>query len=60
MEEVKNAYREQAIKYHPKNDSSPDAEKKFQDLASAYEEIKNRKIGDEVRPVSMESFFEDF
>lgn len=29
LEKVKEAYRTNALKYHPKNNSSPEAQKKF-------------------------------
>jgi len=35
--ELKNAYRKQAIKYHPEKNPSPDAEEKFKDIAKAYQ-----------------------
>lgn len=39
LEEVKDAYRNLAIKYHPKNDSSPEAAVKFSEIAKAYDAI---------------------
>lgn len=59
-EQVKDAYRKLAIKYHPKNDSSPEAATKFADVAKAYEMIvdaaKSKAEGD----LGFRSFFEDF
>ncbi len=41
--EIKRAYRKLSMKYHPdKNDGSRDAEKKFQDIANAYEVLSNK------------------
>ena len=39
LEKAKEAYRKLAIKYHPKNDNSPEAETKFAEVAKAYETI---------------------
>lgn len=35
-EEIKNAYRELAMKYHPDRNKSPDAEEKFKEISEAY------------------------
>jgi len=46
VDQVKDAYRNLAIKYHPKNNTDPKAEEKFAEVAKAYETIiegkKNR------------------
>ncbi len=43
-EEVKKAYREMALKYHPdKNPGDKKAEEKFKEISSAYEMIKSGK-----------------
>jgi molecular chaperone DnaJ len=41
-EEIKKAYRELALKYHPdKNGGSKEAEEKFKEISSAFDSIKN-------------------
>lgn len=60
LDQVKEAYREQAIKYHPKTNSSPEAEQKFKDLAQAYDMITNKNIHEELATVSAKSLFDDF
>ena len=60
LDQVKEAYREQAIKYHPKTNSSPEAEPKFKDLAQAYDMITNKNIHEELATVSAKSLFDDF
>lgn len=39
IDQVKEAYRKLAIKYHPKNNTSPDAYSKFAEVRKAYEAI---------------------
>jgi len=39
--EIKAAFRNLAIKYHPDKNSSPDAEEKFREIAEAYEVLSN-------------------
>jgi len=39
IDQVKEAYRKLALKYHPKNNTSPDAEARFAEVSKAYEAI---------------------
>lgn len=60
VEEVKDAYRNLAIKYHPKNDSSPEAATKFAEVAKAYEAIMEAENSKSEGTLGFKSFFEDF
>lgn len=39
LEKIKNAYRDNAIKYHPKINQTSEGRKKFEDLSRAYNEL---------------------
>lgn len=56
LEEVRTAYRESALKYHPDRNKSPDAEKMMTDINNAYE-ILQKKIPLAQRPSFSEWFF---
>jgi molecular chaperone DnaJ len=43
FDQVKDAYRKLSIKYHPKNNSSPEAEAKFAEISKAYQHIVESK-----------------
>lgn len=59
LDQVKDAYRKLAIKYHPKNNSAPDAENKFAEVAKAYQEIVEAKERRDLGEFGFNSFFED-
>ena len=58
MEEVKDAYRKLAIKFHPKNDSSPEAATKFAEIGKAYQTILEGEKDNSVNNFGFQSFFD--
>ena len=58
LEQVKEAYRKLAIKYHPKNDSSPEAASKFAEIGKAYETILEGEKTKEIDNLGFRSFFD--
>lgn len=47
QKDIKRAFRKLAMKYHPDKNKDPDAEKKFQNIAKAYEILSNEKKREE-------------
>lgn len=60
LEDVKEAYRKLAIKYHPKENSSPEAQAKFAEVSKAYSTITEPKKTRPYEDFGFNSFFEDF
>jgi DnaJ-domain-containing protein 1 len=59
IEKINDAYRTKAIKYHPKNDPTPEGQKKFQELSKAYNELMNKKTASD-QGEDRKSLFEEF
>ena len=60
IEEVKDAYRRLALKYHPKNDGSEAAAEKFAQVAKAYENILESAKNKQAKKYGFNSFFDEF
>lgn len=60
LDEIKKAYRSEALKCHPKTDQSPEAKKRFFDLGRAYEMLVNNRLIDTYKNNSIHNFFNDF
>ena len=57
---MKDAYRKLAIKFHPKNDSSPEAATKFAEIGKAYETILSGEKSKQLNNLGYRSFFDEF
>lgn len=60
IDQVKDAYRKLSIKYHPKNNTTPEAEAKFAEVSKAYQHIVESKNNRDFGQFGFNSFFEDF
>lgn len=45
-DQVRKAYRKQALRYHPDKNKSPEAEDKFKEIAEAYDVLSDAKKKD--------------
>jgi hypothetical protein len=54
LKEIKNAYREFALKYHPDRNKNVGAEEKFKDINNAYEELRNPESQKSVGDISVQ------
>ena len=48
------------MKYHPKNDASPEAATKFEEVAKAYQEIMDGEKNKDLDTFGFRSFFNEF
>lgn len=60
LNDIKKAYREQALKVHPKSDQSEEASKRFDELGKAYDMLVNRRYIDNYKKNSIHDFFDNF
>jgi len=68
LQEIQKAYRDLALRYHPKNNSDPSAEEKFTEINEAYthlsDAIRRRNYDDfkfgELIPFTSHNIFNDF
>lgn len=60
-QEIKKAYRNLSLKWHPDRNSSPEAQSKFQEIGQAYETLsdtnKRAEYNDEINGVNRNPFF---